>query len=88
MENYILWTHHGERGVVLEDDEEDDYDDNYIPADWVEGKEFLDVAMGEGGEDCEDESLDDFGQVLEDARQGTQNAKVKKKFENMLEDHK
>jgi hypothetical protein len=32
--------------------------------------------------------LDDFGQVLEDARQGTQNAKEKKKFEKMLEDHK
>jgi hypothetical protein len=28
MENYILWTHHGKRGVVLEDSEEDDYDGN------------------------------------------------------------
>jgi hypothetical protein len=30
MEKYILWIHHGERGVVLEDGEEDDYDDNLL----------------------------------------------------------
>jgi hypothetical protein len=50
MENYILWTHHGERGVVLEDSEEDDYDDNYIHVDCVKGEAFSYVAMGEGGE--------------------------------------
>jgi hypothetical protein len=72
----------------LEDGQEDDYDDNYIPADWVEGKTFSDVAMGEGGEDGEDEPLDDFGQVLEVARQGTQNAREKKKFEKILDDDK
>jgi hypothetical protein len=48
--------------------EEDNYDDNYIPADWVEGEAFSDVAMGQSGEDGEDELLNDFGQVMEDAR--------------------
>jgi hypothetical protein len=40
MEKYICWTKHGERGVVMKDGEEDDYDDNSIPADWAEGDKF------------------------------------------------
>jgi hypothetical protein len=28
--NLYLWIHHGERGVVLEDGQEDDYDDNLL----------------------------------------------------------
>jgi hypothetical protein len=30
MANYVLWTRHGERGVVMEENE-DEEDDNNIP---------------------------------------------------------
>jgi hypothetical protein len=36
MTNYVLWTRHGERGVVMEENE-DEEDDNNIP-DWSRGK--------------------------------------------------
>lgn len=51
-----------QRGVVMEDGEEDDYDDNNIPADWVEGDAFSDDPMGKCGEDfAEDEPVDELG---------------------------
>jgi hypothetical protein len=33
MENYVVWTKHGERGVLMEDNEEED-DNN---SDWAAG---------------------------------------------------
>jgi hypothetical protein len=36
MANYVLWTRHGEREVVMEE-KEDEEDDNNIP-DWAAGK--------------------------------------------------
>jgi hypothetical protein len=35
MANYVLWTRHGEKGVVMEENE-DEEDDNNIP-DWPRG---------------------------------------------------
>ena len=87
MDNYIFWTKHGERGVVMEDVEEDD-DDNNIPY-WAEGGAFVDTTMGEAEEDvAEDEPADEISQVLLDAQKDSENAKDSKKFEKMLEDHK
>ena len=58
MDNYTLWTKHGEPGVVMQDGEGDD-DDNI--ADWAhlhEARAFEDEPMDdaeemdEAGEDC------------------------------------
>jgi hypothetical protein len=37
MANYVLWTRHGERGGVMEDNEEEEY--NNIP-NWAAGQAF------------------------------------------------
>ena len=41
MPHYNVWTKHGERGVMMEDGEEEEYDDNYVPP------EYGDAATGE-----------------------------------------
>ena len=41
MPHYNVWTRHGEIGVMMEDGEEEEYDDNYVPP------EYGDVATGE-----------------------------------------
>ena len=48
MPHYNVWTRHGEIGVMMEDGEEEDYDDNYVPP------EYGDAAMGGAGEDQEE----------------------------------
>src|SRR3954463_8504874 len=35
MPHYNVWTRHGEIGVMMEDDEEEEYDDNYVPLNTV-----------------------------------------------------
>ena len=41
MPHYNVWTRHGEIGVMMEDGEEEEYDDNYVPL------EYGDAATGE-----------------------------------------
>ena len=41
MPHYNVWTMHGEIGVMMEDGEEEEYDDNYVPP------EYGDAARGE-----------------------------------------
>jgi hypothetical protein len=67
MANYVLWTMHGERGVVMEENEGEE-DDNNIP-DWAEGQGFADTLMEDADEEeiPEDGRVDDLGQVLKDA---------------------
>src|SRR5688572_3013652 len=45
MPNYLVWTKHGERGVIMEDGEEEE-DDNNI-SDWAAGQAFADTTMDE-----------------------------------------
>ena len=40
MPHYNVWTRHGEIGVMMEDGEEEEYDDNYVPP------EYGDAATG------------------------------------------
>jgi hypothetical protein len=47
MPNYFVWTKHGERGVIMEDDDEED---DTIP-DWSQGGAFADEPMGEDYEE-------------------------------------
>ena len=35
MPHYNVWTRHGEIGVMMEDGEEEEYDDNYVPLNTV-----------------------------------------------------
>ena len=51
MPNYICWTMHGERGVIMEEDEEEvGDDDNMIICGFAEYGAFDDTAMGEAEE--------------------------------------
>ena len=87
MPNYICWTKYGETGVVMEEGEEEQWDDNDIILD---GACFNDTAMGEAEEEvaAEDESADDLCQVIHDAQRECESEKEKIKFKRMLEDHK
>jgi hypothetical protein len=89
MPNYVVWTKHGERGVIMEDVEEDD--DN-IP-DWTQKGAFADDPMGEDYDSMEEtqgasDPLDDLGEVLRDAKEDCERVKESKKFEHILEVHK
>ena len=91
MDNYTLWTKHGELGVPIEDNEEDNDDDN-IP-DWghlYEAGAFEDEPMHEVEENAAEEQQppDELGQVLVDAHRDAETLKESKKFEKMLEDHR
>ena len=90
MDNYTLWTKHGEPGVPMEDNEEDNDDDN-MP-DWAllyEAGAFEDEPMHEAEENAaEEQPPDELGQVLVDAYRDSETLKESKKFEKMLEDHR
>ena len=91
MDNYTLWTKHGEPGVPMEDNEENNDDDN-IP-DWAHLYEtcaFEDESMHEPEANAAEEQQppDELGQVLVDAHRDDETLKESKKFEKMLEDHK
>jgi hypothetical protein len=93
MPNYICWTRHGERGVIMEEHEEEGEgdDDNNIIHGFAEYDAFGDTAMGEADEEevaAEDEPADDLGQAICDAQRDAESEKEKIKFECMLEDHK
>jgi hypothetical protein len=90
MDNYTLWTKHGEPGVLMEDDEKGDNDNNIV--DWAhfyEAGAFDDEPMDEAEENAvEEQPHDELGQVLLDAQKDSETVKESKKFEKMLEDHK
>ena len=83
MQNYNCWTKHGERGVMMEDNEDQEDDDNYpmFP-------KYCDTATGEA-EDQEalDEPVDDLGRAIADPKRDCETEKERLKFEQMLEDH-
>jgi hypothetical protein len=91
MSNYSLWTKHGEVGVMMEDNEEDDDGDNNLP-DWAwvhEAGDFQDEPMDEGEVNvAQEEPPDELGQALLDAQKDSDTVKEALKFEKMLEDHK
>jgi hypothetical protein len=87
MPNYFVWTKHGERGVIMEDDEEED--DTFL--DWSQSGAFVDEPMGEDYEEMgEKKGPDDaLGEVLREAKENCgEKVKESKKFECMLENHK
>jgi hypothetical protein len=88
MPNYMVWTKHGERGVVMEDGEEEDEDDNNIP-DWAAGQAFADTTMEDADEEelPEDGPATELGQVLQDAHRDAVNDKERAKLQRMIDDH-
>ena len=89
MSGYNCWTKHGERGVLMEENEEDEDDDKYpgFP-------EYGGTTMGEENEEQEAEEEashepdDDLRRVIVDAQRGCESEREKLKFDRMLEDHK
>jgi hypothetical protein len=86
MYGYNVWTKHRERGVMVEDgDEEENDDDNYRSM----FPEYADTAMedneeeGQGEERVPDETADDLGRVISDARRGCDTEKERLQFEQM-----
>ena len=90
MLGYNCWTKHGERGVLMEENEEDEDDDRY-PG-------FLPKyggTMGEENEEQEGEEKasvhepdDELDRVIVDAQRGCESEREKLKFNRMLEDHR
>ena len=85
MDNYNCWTKHGERGVIMEDNEEEE-NDNYpmFP-------EHGGTTMGE--DEAEEEPLvdvppdDDLRRVILDTKINCGSDNERLKLERMLEDH-
>ena len=88
MPKYFCWTKHGEKGVMIEDNEEEDYDDNF-PSHAGLGAFDDDTAMEEPEVDAaENEPTNDLGQALRGAREDCDSEKERMKFQQMLEDHR
>ncbi|KAK1621386.1 hypothetical protein QYE76_026903 [Lolium multiflorum] len=91
MPSYNCWTKHGERGVILEDNEEEEDSDNY-PMFTEDG----DSIMGE--DEAEEEPIfyepifddpdDDLGRAILDAKISCGSEKERLKLEKMLKNHK
>ena len=98
MPHYNVWTRHGEIGVMMEDGEEEEYDDNYVPPEYGDATEHQDApddvhdgaGTGEAAKDQEepdDVPDDDLRQVIVNARRQCKSKKEKLKLQHMLEDH-
>ena len=69
MPSYNCWTKHGERGVTMEDNEEEEDDDNYPMFPEECGDTVMEDVEEEGGEHrASDEPADGLGGVISDAK--------------------
>src|SRR3954463_6970489 len=90
MPSYNCWTMHGESGVILEDNKEEEDNDNY-PTFTEDGDSRM------GGDESEEEPIfyepifyepdDDLGRAILDAKINCGSEKERLKLEKMLEDH-
>ncbi|KAK1610700.1 hypothetical protein QYE76_034373 [Lolium multiflorum] len=90
MSSYNIWTKHGEEGVMMEDgDEEEDNDEKYRSM----FSECFDTAMDDNKEEgCEEQASDDpvdddLRRAISDARRDCDTDKERLQFDKMLEDH-
>ena len=86
MPSYNCWTKHGERGVIMEDNEEEEDNDNY-PMFIEHGG----TTMGEDEAEEEpivDEPDDDLRRAIIDAQINCGSENERLKLERMLVDHK
>jgi hypothetical protein len=63
MSDYNCWTKHGEREVIIENNEEEKHDDNY-----PEFPKYSGTAIGEDEEEALDEPADDLGWAIVDTQ--------------------
>ena len=85
MLGYYCWTKHGERGVIMEENEEEEDNDNYPMFDQHGG-----TLMGEDEVEEDvifDEPDDDLRQAIHDAQMDCGSENERLKLERMLEDH-
>jgi hypothetical protein len=87
MPSYNCWTKHGERGVTMQENEEEEDDDNY-PGFPEYGDTFMGEAEGEAEGKAHDEPPDDLGRTIVDAQRECKTNKEREKLDRMLEDHK
>ena len=88
MPKYNSWTKHGEKGVIMVDNEEEDCDDHY-PEHAGFGAFDDYTAMEEPeADEVEDDPDDDQGQALPNVRAYCESEKERMKFQKMLEDHR
>jgi hypothetical protein len=89
MSGYNCWTKHGERGVMMEDNDEEENDDNYPEFPETTDNTMKDNKEEEEGEEwASDVPADDLGQVIVDAQIDCESEKERDKLERMLDDHK
>src|SRR6185369_1533706 len=87
MPNYYVWSKYGERGIMLDNNEEEDdripdFTGNY-------GAFFYDTAMGEPEEDAEGHIVeDDLSQMLHEAEKVCETEKESTDLKLMLEDYR
>ena len=70
MSGYNCWTKHGERGVMMEDNAEEDNDANYhdMFPEYGTGTGMEDNDEEEAEDRAPDEPIDDLGQAITDAK--------------------
>jgi hypothetical protein len=88
MSGYNCWTKHGERGVMMEDDDEEENDGNYPEFPKTTDTAMEDNEEEEGEERASDVPNDDTGQVIVDAKIDCESENEREKLERMLDDHK
>ena len=91
MSGYNCWTKHGERGVIMEDNEEEEDNDNYPTFSEHGGTTMGEdggTTMGEDEEPIVDEPDDDLSRAINDAHINCESQNERFKLERMLEDHR
>ena len=89
MPGYNVWTKHGETGVMMEDGDEEEIDDDIFRSMYPE---YADTAMEDNekegdAERAADKTVDDFGRVISDARRDCDTDKERLHFDKMLEEN-
>ena len=82
MPGYYCWTKHGEKGVITEDNEEKEDNDNYAMF-----NEEIDTTMGENKTEKDpivDEPNDDLRRAIRDAQMDSESENEKMKLERIL----
>ena len=86
MPNNYVWTKHGERGIMLDNNEEEDMIPDFA-ANY--GAFFEDTAMGEPEEDIEWHIVEDvLGQMLREVEEVCETEKESRDLKRMLEDYR
>ncbi|XP_039822138.1 uncharacterized protein LOC120684337, partial [Panicum virgatum] len=87
MEKYVCWTKHGEQGVTMEDNEEEDFDDHFSGNAGI-GAFDDDIPMEEPEVDvAENDPSDDLGQALHNVQADCESETERLKFQKLIEDH-